>query len=44
MSEDHDHYHWDDDPAEGSTCILACAFGLVTLCVMIATGIWLANK
>jgi hypothetical protein len=33
----------DDDPAEGSTCILAVAFGLVTLAAMIATGISLAK-
>ena len=45
MSEDHDHYSWDDDrPDEGSTCILACAFGLVTLCVFVALALWMANK
>ena len=34
----------DDDPAEGSTCILACAFGFVVLCAMVATALWLVNK
>jgi hypothetical protein len=43
--DEHDHYDMEDDdrPDEGSTCILACAFGLVTLAAMIATGIWLAK-
>jgi hypothetical protein len=34
----------DDRPAEGSTCILACAFGFVVLCAMVATALWMVNK
>ena len=34
----------DDRPAEGSTCILACAFGFVVLCAMVAAALWMVNK
>ena len=44
MSTEHDRFDMDDDPEEGSTCILACAFGLVVLFIYIGAAVWLANK
>ena len=38
------HYEEDDGPAEGSTCILACAFGVVMFFVLIGVALWMVNK
>ena len=35
---------YDDRPAEGSTCILACAFGAVMFFVLIGAALWMVNK
>ena len=34
----------DDGPAEGSTCILAGAFGVVMFFVLIGVALWMVNK